>query len=251
MIDLIAHRGWAARYPENTLLAFCAAVEAGARYVELDVHLSSDRVPVVFHDETLERTTGTSGAISDLPLSKLRTLDAGHAARFGNRFAGTRISTLAETVTALDRWPASTIFVEIKRASIERFGLDDTVDRVIDALGAALRRCVIISFDRPAIEAARRCGVSPPSIGWVLDRYDQPTQLAAAALEPDFIFCDVQKLPPGERPLWAGPWRWAIYEVTDPAVARALAKRGASLIETMAIGEMLRELGAAALPRDG
>ena len=194
------------------------------------------------------RTTGAAGSVLEVPLAQLRSLDAGHAARFGDRFAGTRIPTLAETVAALEPWPMSTIFVEIKRASLARFGLADTVQRVMDALGAALHRCVIICFDRAAIEAARPGG--PAGIGWVLDRYDEPAKRAAAALAPEFIFCDIQKLPPGTGPLWDGPWRWAIYEVTDPAVARALAGRGVTMVETMAVGEMLRELHAAAPARD-
>lgn len=57
MTENFAHRGFSAAYPENTMLAFQKAYEAGCQGIELDVHLSSDGVPVVIHDEKVDRTT--------------------------------------------------------------------------------------------------------------------------------------------------------------------------------------------------
>jgi len=74
---IIAHRGASGDYPENTLLAFRKALEAGATWLELDVQLSSDGRLVVIHDETLERTTNGRGAVGDHSLAQLRALDAG------------------------------------------------------------------------------------------------------------------------------------------------------------------------------
>ncbi len=51
---VVAHRGYSGRYPENTVSAFEAAIEAGADMIELDVCLTKDRVPVVIHDQTWE-----------------------------------------------------------------------------------------------------------------------------------------------------------------------------------------------------
>ena len=63
----IAHRGGAADEPENTIEAFRAAWELGYRYLETDVHLTSDGVVVAFHDPTLDRVSDRTGAISELP----------------------------------------------------------------------------------------------------------------------------------------------------------------------------------------
>ena len=71
-----AHRGFRSKYPENTILAFSKAVEAGAHGIEFDVHLSSDGIPVIIHDETLERTCGVFGFVKDKPLEGLRRLNA-------------------------------------------------------------------------------------------------------------------------------------------------------------------------------
>ena len=71
---LVAHRGHWKQAPENSLAAIEAAIVAGADVVEIDIRMSADRVPMVFHDSDLERMTGQPSAVSDLPLSKLSEL---------------------------------------------------------------------------------------------------------------------------------------------------------------------------------
>jgi glycerophosphoryl diester phosphodiesterase len=93
---VIGHRGAAAHAPENTLAGFRRAAELGAEWVELDVRLSADGVPVVFHDDALDRTTNGRGPVADMTLDGLKALDAG--AWFGEGFRGEKIPTLAEAV---------------------------------------------------------------------------------------------------------------------------------------------------------
>ncbi|MCH3964056.1 MAG: glycerophosphodiester phosphodiesterase [Clostridium sp.] len=73
----IAHRGFSGVYPENTMLAFRKAVEAGADGIETDLHVTKDGVIVVCHDETLDRTTSGTGFIKDRTYEYIRKLDAG------------------------------------------------------------------------------------------------------------------------------------------------------------------------------
>lgn len=77
-MKIIAHRGYSAMYPENTMLSFRKAEEAGADGIEMDVHLSSDGECMVIHDEALRRTTGAPGVVSDYKRSELERLDAGY-----------------------------------------------------------------------------------------------------------------------------------------------------------------------------
>jgi glycerophosphoryl diester phosphodiesterase len=79
-----AHRGGAALFPENTLLAFERALALGCRYLETDVHLTRDGAIVVFHDERLERTTDGAGFVAERTLDELRRLDAGYHFRAAN-----------------------------------------------------------------------------------------------------------------------------------------------------------------------
>ena len=95
-IWVVAHRGNSIHYPENTLAAMRSAFDLGADAVELDIRLSRDGVPVVFHDDTLERTTNGKGPVDKLTVAELKRLDAGKW--MDDRFAGTRIPTLEEAL---------------------------------------------------------------------------------------------------------------------------------------------------------
>ncbi len=95
-ITVIAHRGFAAEAPENTLAAFRRAIAAGSDVLELDIHLSKDRELVVIHDRTLERTTNGQGRVSDFTLKELKRLDAGIWR--GPQFSGERIPSLREVL---------------------------------------------------------------------------------------------------------------------------------------------------------
>jgi len=91
---VIAHRGAPMRAPENTIESFVSARDAGARWVETDVTLTSDGIPVLMHDETLDRTTNGHGPIAEITWEKLQQLDAG--SWFSPSFAGTRVMSLSE-----------------------------------------------------------------------------------------------------------------------------------------------------------
>ncbi|MGD9638249.1 MAG: glycerophosphodiester phosphodiesterase [Alphaproteobacteria bacterium] len=71
---VVAHRGFSGQFPENTLTSFREAALNGAKWVELDVMLSKDGVPLVFHDETLDRMSGFSGRLDDFTFSELSQL---------------------------------------------------------------------------------------------------------------------------------------------------------------------------------
>jgi len=96
---IIAHRGASAVAPENTLAAFRAAADAGARWVEFDVSLTSDGRPVVFHDDRLDRTSDGTGLLAETSFETLKHLDAG--SWFGAGFAGEMIPTLEEVLETL------------------------------------------------------------------------------------------------------------------------------------------------------
>ncbi len=97
--QIIGHRGCAAYAPENTIEGIHTAADMGVEWVELDVKLTKDEVPIIFHDETLERTTNASGNVADMNYAEIRELDAGFW--FGDSFIGAKIPTLEEAVDAL------------------------------------------------------------------------------------------------------------------------------------------------------
>lgn len=93
---VMGHRGAAALAPENTLPSFRKVAECGLEWVEFDVMLTGDDVPVLFHDDKLDRTTGEAGLMAETPLEKVQRLDAG--AWFAPEFAGTPVPSLEEAV---------------------------------------------------------------------------------------------------------------------------------------------------------
>jgi glycerophosphoryl diester phosphodiesterase len=124
---IIAHRGYRAKYPENTLASFKAAVDAGVQMIELDVMLSKDRKVVVIHDATLERTTNGYGPVNCYKIKKLRALDTG--SWFHPRFAGERIPTLEEV---LDHMRERTMInIEIKPSAYEAHRPADAIERQV------------------------------------------------------------------------------------------------------------------------
>jgi glycerophosphoryl diester phosphodiesterase len=234
--ELVAHRGWTARYPENTLAAIEAAIGAGARFVEIDVQFSSDGHPVLFHDRTLDRLCGVSGAVHERPLADLASLSCADRGRFGARFASERIAGLPAFVELIVRHPGVFAFVEIKRVGIERFGSSTLLDKVLRVLEPVRSRVALISFSLPFLAQARVRTDLP--LGAVFDGFDERRRPEVGALAPEYVFCDVEGLPSTGR-LDVGAARLAVYEVADPGLALALSTRGVDLVETFAIGEML------------
>jgi glycerophosphoryl diester phosphodiesterase len=231
--EIIAHRGNAIEFPENTLQALESAVALGVRHVEFDVQLTADRVPVVIHDADLARVGNRPESVHSLSWSQLAEIPVGEVARLGESFAGTCAPSLAQTVDAIAGWGDVTAFVEVKRASLRHFGRETVLRRMSEVLQPVLDRCVLISFDLAAVKILRL--MTGARIGWVLDRYDEECLREATELAPEFLFCNLERVPATTDRLWPGPWDWAIYEVRDLETARHCRELGAKYVETMAV----------------
>lgn len=148
-MEIIAHRGYSAIAPENTLAAFAAAVEVGAAGVEFDLRLSADGVPVALHDPTLERTTGGRGEVADIALAQLQQLDAG--SWFDPKFAGERIPTLAQVVELLAPSPLR-LLPEVKSGPDWS---EAAIATLLDIVEPVRERCSIAAFDFGLLQQLR------------------------------------------------------------------------------------------------
>jgi glycerophosphoryl diester phosphodiesterase len=126
---IIAHRGLALSAPENTLLAFLTALNAGATHLETDVHASADGVAVISHDPDLKRVVDREVAVGQLTMAELRRIDLG---------AGQSFVSLAD---ALDAFPQARFNIDIKVEAAE----SPAVAAIREA--RAIRRVLITSFD--------------------------------------------------------------------------------------------------------
>ncbi len=141
-----SHAACKGHAPENTLAGIERAIALGADAIEIDVHCTSDGVPVLIHDETVDRTTDGSGSVHEMTLAAVRALDAG-ARQFVPRFAGARVPTLAEV---LDLTRGKVLLqIEVKQA-----GIEEHVTRVVrDA--AAIADCESHSFSPQVVRSMR------------------------------------------------------------------------------------------------
>ncbi|MGC7872191.1 glycerophosphodiester phosphodiesterase [Desulfosporosinus sp. SYSU MS00001] len=109
--ELIAHRGYRLLFPENTLVAFRKSLNLGADGIELDVQMSCDNVPVVIHDEIVDRTTNGQGPVTNMTFRDLKQLDAG--AKFSNSYRGERIPSLREALLTVRH--KGIMYIELKK----------------------------------------------------------------------------------------------------------------------------------------
>ncbi len=237
--NLVAHRGWRQHFPENTLLALREAVLAGALKIELDVQLSADGQPHIFHDPSLQRLCQQPGMIWDYSTAQLAEMSAFEPGRFGTRFRGTPLSPLTDLRGLLAEFPAVNAYVEIKSESLQQFGADTMVDAVMSALDGYQQRCVLISFELDALLLAKQRGWS--RCGAVFDYWPDWQLASLAELTPEIVFID-RNCVPRDANLRQLPYPPLIYEVGSALEARDWFGRGAVGIESFLIGELLQEL---------
>ncbi len=141
-----SHAACKGHAPENTLAGIEAALRLGADAIEIDVHCTSDGVPVLIHDETVDRTTDGSGNVHDMTLDEVSALDAG-ARQFVPQFQGQRVPLLADVID-LTKGKAL-LQIEIKQEGIE----EQVIAAVRDA--DALASCESHSFYAGVVKRMR------------------------------------------------------------------------------------------------
>ena len=148
-IRAVAHRGLSLEAPENTLSAYRMAREKGFTYVECDVAVTADGVPVLLHDDTIDRTSNGTGSITALTFEQVRALDFG--SWFSADFAGEKIPTLEEFVIFC-KWNGLHPYIEIKE--------NVSADKIPTIVGVVrrydmLRNVSWISFSSALLEAVK------------------------------------------------------------------------------------------------
>ncbi|GEO82325.1 glycerophosphodiester phosphodiesterase family protein [Pararhodospirillum oryzae] len=224
---VIGHRGVASQAPENTLAGLARARALGVGWVEVDVRLSADGVPLLMHDDTVDRTTSGHGAVAALPMAALAGLDAG--GWFDPAFAGEPVPTLAQAAALAARLGLRMI-LEIKAVA------------AAPAMGAAWPGGApvpwVSSFDPEALAAiARACPAWPrallveaPPAGASSFSIDSALMtartLGCRALHMDDVLCRPEIFAVLQQEGLSS----AVWTVNDPARAVALWEGGADAI---------------------
>lgn len=148
-LEIIAHRGYSAIAPENTLAAFKLAWERGTDACELDLYLTADDQIAILHDADTKRTTGTSGLVHEKTMDELQKLDAG--AWKDRTYKGERIPTLSEALATLPEGKQR-FFLEIKDTA----RVVPTLARELEAWKSRAAQLCIIAFDRKVAQQSKK-----------------------------------------------------------------------------------------------
>jgi glycerophosphoryl diester phosphodiesterase len=180
----------------------------------------------------------------------LRRFLASEFDRFGYKVADTPIATLAELCELLQRHPRVTAFIEVKQDSLDQFGIALTLKHIANELYPIAKQCVLISFSNELLLTARKAQQKGwHALGVVVEKWRERKRDIIQSIKPEYLFCDARGLPWFGR-LHLDGAQLVVYEITDTGLALRLAERGAALIETFAVGEMLAKFelirGAAA-----
>ncbi len=237
---LIGHRGAKESAPENTLASLREAARQGARWVELDVMLTGDGVPVLIHDDTLDRTTDGRGPVAGLTLAELRRLDAG--AWFSPRFAGERVPTLEEALALLLDLGLG-LNLEIKPFPGREVPTAEAALAVLRRHWPAGRPLLVSSFEVPCLEVARAAAPDIPR-GYLL--WDPPADWAAVAdrLEAATLNVHQDRQTAASVAAYRATGRPVLaYTVNDAGRARELFGWGVAAVFTDAPGRLAATLG--------
>lgn len=230
---IIAHRGASAYFPENTMIAFKGAVEMEADMIELDVLLSKDMIPVVFHDARLDKKTNGTGLVSEYTLEELRELDAG--SWFDKKFKGEKIPTLEEVLIYTKGKIA--VNIEIKPEAVFDKIENGVEQKVIDLVRKhnMTDQVIISSFDYRVIERFKK--LAPEFAAALLYERKQshgraPIELVRHYNSDAFNFSSSQLADSWATQLNENDIPFFIYTVNDPKLMRSVIRAGAKGIFT-------------------
>jgi glycerophosphoryl diester phosphodiesterase len=236
-IEIIAHRGYSAVAPENTMAAIDAALATRADAVEFDVHVTRDGVPVLFHDPTLDRTTDGCGPLSARTHAELRALDAG--SWFDAAFAGEPVPSLADALARLADRPVR-VYPEVKG-----YGRAEDLHRMVDLVRehGMESRTVFISMDWEALERMRE---HDPGVrlGYIVEEHGRAAEALAHATGDPLALLDFKAALLLDRPALARQAHEAgvdvaVWTVDDARKADALLELGVRRITSNRVAELL------------
>lgn len=217
---VIGHRGAAGHAPENTLAGFRKAKEMGVTWVEFDVHLSLDGVPVLLHDDTLDRTTDGKGPVSNFSIGTLQGHDAGKW--FSDSFAGERIPTLSETIRLLASLGMGAN-VEIKPSPGREAATGHATGRLLrEEWPADLPPPLVSSFTPASLAAIREVAPQFPR-GLLLSRVGRDWGDQMRALDCATLHCNHRNLDAGlAAEIRRGGYPLLCYTVNDAERSKTL-----------------------------
>lgn len=238
-IEIVAHRGYSARAPENTIAAMELAIRYGAPALEFDIRATRDGVPVVIHDDMLERTTNGRGRIADRTWAELASLDAGHW--FSPLYVDERIPRL-EDVLRIAYGRVQRLYIELKPHSFSPEQLGTVVEQIVH--GRMVENAVVMSFDWAQLDHVRALP-APLTLAFLADDEKAFAKALQRARRDGNAIVDCNYRILLQNPELAAKAaehgiELAVYTVNDVAAATALVQQQVLRLTTNEVERLLK-----------
>lgn len=259
--NIIAHRGDCQYFIENTYESVQAAINGGIKHIEIDVQLTKDGIPILYHDRTLERLCGEVGAVRNRSFEHMKSRDFTDSA-FQNKsqaYGGNqetiaafrveneiieKITALSEIVKLIEFHPEITLFVEIKQVNFLSFSYREVSEVIADSVKSIQEQVVLMSFSYRFLRTIQQ-QTSPLSggisIAYVLPSWQQYNMKMLEKLTPNCVFASVEIIPETFE-FNQSASTWALYEIDSLKMAESFISRGATYLETFYSVALLEQL---------
>lgn len=233
---LIAHRGDNTNYPENSYAGIEAALKAGAKYVEFDLQMNADKTLIVFHDDDFVRMANKDRSVFETSNAALKEISVHEPDKFSKQHYPTRVPHLDEVIKLFKAYPEAKALVEVKVQSLEFWGLETVMKKLLASLEAISKQAIVISYSAEALRYTQEN--SRMKVGLVFNQYLKKHLKAGIKIDPEYMICPYKIVP--EKTLWKGDWQWVIYTINKEKDAKAwLNREDIDYIETDDISLLL------------
>lgn len=228
-ISVVAHRGNCLNEYENTLESVKAAIDAGITFIEIDIQLTKDSIPIVFHDPDWLRMTGQKGLVSETHSQDLIHHKITSPLKHAVLKKTVDIALLSEVVTLLKQHPTVTLFVEVKTEIFINTSYKKVYKTLMQVIAPVFQQIVIISFSYRFLRLCKK--LSLVSLGYVLPTWKDYSPKMLERLRPQFIFCDLDIFPAAFKVKTKSP-EWVLYECSEQYDPNEYFKQGVNYVET-------------------
>lgn len=217
--SIIGHRGAKAYAPENTLAGFSKAAELGATWVEFDVQLSRDGVPVIFHDSNLGRVTTSQEVVAEQTWANLKAIDCG--SHFSAEFSQEKIPSLEQGLALCCRLGLG-VNIELKTNTQPTDALVDAALSVVQRSAFVQEQVIFSCFDWSILELVRRRSATA-QLALLMDQWQPQWQIKAQELEVLGVHLEAKlAIPEHIEAIKSAGYYVAVYTVNSPKKAHKL-----------------------------
>jgi len=218
----VAHRGNCEHHIENTLESVESAINNGIKHIEIDVQLTQEGLPVVFHDNNLKVLLGIDKNMAETSYTRLSKTPL--QPRKVNPIKTDYFAPLLSQIVLLIKQHKNiTLYVEVKNINFQYFSYQHVYKTLIKTLKPIINQVVIIGFSYRFLRLVKKNSSTP--IAYVLPSWQQYSSKMLKNLQPEIIFTDITIIPTNET-FHTKKEKWVAYEVSSIKKAKQLITQG-------------------------